>query len=129
MPAHQLKYSVLEGRFAICRLAADAAIPAWASASKFFSFTRTANGFSVVCEESRVPPGIQAEGNWVCIQLQGPFPFEMTGVLAAILDPLAAAEIGIFAISTFDTDCILIKSDHVQTAEETLQRAGHHRIR
>jgi hypothetical protein len=52
----------------------------------------------------------------------------MTGVLAAILNPLAAAEVGIFAISTFDTDWILVKADRLPAAEEALRRAGHERI-
>jgi len=115
LAGHKLRYSVLEGRFAICRLAPDSPAPQWAS-GVFHSVTRTTNELSVVCAEERV------------LQLEGRFPFEMTGVLAAILNPLAAAEIGIFAISTFDTDYILIKADRVQAAEESLRRAGHERI-
>ena len=128
MAAHQLRYFILPGRFAICRLASDAAVPEWATSSKFFSITRGANELSVVCEEASVPPGVQSEGGWAGIQLQGPFPFVMTGVLAAILNPLAEARIGIFAISTFDTDCILVKADRLRAAEAALQRAGHKRI-
>lgn len=128
MPAHLLKYSVLPGRFAVCRMAPDIAVPEWATVSKFFSITRTAAELSVVCAEECVPAGIHSETGWACIQLQGPFPFQMTGVLAAILNPLAAAGIGIFAISSFDTDSILIKADHVPIAEAALRKAGHERI-
>ncbi len=127
MAGHKLRYSVLEGRFAICRLAPDSPAPQWAS-GVFHSVTRTTNELSVVCAEERVPAGVQGGLGWACLQLEGRFPFEMTGVLAAILNPLAAAEIGIFAISTFDTDYILIKADRVQAAEESLRRAGHERI-
>jgi hypothetical protein len=63
--------------------------------------------------------------DWAAIRLQGPFPFEMTGVLAAILNPLAASEIGIFALSTFDTDYILVKADRLLAAECALNQAGH----
>src|SRR5882724_7136303 len=87
---HRLRYSVLVGRFAICRLAPDSAVPEWAAGVEFVSITRTKNELSVVCGENCVPSEIQAEGDWACIQLQGPFPFDMTGVLAAILNPLAA---------------------------------------
>ena len=128
MAAHQLKYSVVPGKLAVCRLDPDSEIPAWAAASKFFSITRSANELSIVCAENLVPPGIQAEKDWACLQLQGPFPFEMTGVLAAILNPLAAAGIGIFAVSTFDTDYVLVKADRLHATEEALQRAGHKRI-
>lgn len=122
---HVLEYSVLPARFAVCRLRWDSALPEWANASTFLSITRTADELSVVCDENCVPKDVRAEGGWACIQLQGPFPFQMTGVLAAILNPLAAAEIGIFAISTFDTDYILVKAEQLQAAKDALSVAGH----
>jgi hypothetical protein len=128
LAAHQLRYSVLPGSFAICRLTPDAAVPEWATASKFFSITRTANELSIVGEQERVPAGVLSEGGWACIRLEGPFPFALTGVLAAILNPLARAGIAIFAVSTFDTDCILIQSDRLPSAEQALRQAGHERI-
>jgi hypothetical protein len=128
LAAHRLKYSVLSGRFAVCRLATDAPIPAWATESQIFSVMRTTNELSVVCAEELVPVGMQAESGWACIQLQGPFPFQMTGVLASILDPLAAVKVGIFALSTFDTDYILVKADELHAAEGALRLAGHARI-
>ncbi len=128
MAAHQIRYSVLPGKFAVCRLSPDSAIPEWASGRNVFSITRTTDELSIVSVEELVPPEIQAEKGWACLQLQGPFPFEMTGVLAAVLNPLAAAGIGIFAISTFDTDYILIKEDSLHTAEAALRQTGHERI-
>jgi hypothetical protein len=128
LAAHQLRYSVLPGRYAVCRLAPDAAVPEWATRSKWFSITRTANELSIVGEQERVPEGVLSESGWACLRLEGPFPFELTGVLAAVLNPLAAAGIGIFAVSTFDTDCILIKADRIESAEEALRQAGHQRI-
>ena len=125
---HRFRYSVLQGRFAVCRLASDAAVPEWVAGAHFQSITRTANELSIVCEQSLVPVTIHAECDWVCLQLQGPFPFEMTGVLAAILNPLADAEVGIIAVSTFDTDYVLVKEDRLQAAKDALLRAGHERI-
>jgi hypothetical protein len=90
-----------------------------------FCITRTADELSVVCAEEHVPSGVQAEDGWNCIQLQGPFPFEMTGVLTSILNPLAAAGIGVFAMSTFDTDYVLVKADRLQAAQDALRLAGH----
>jgi hypothetical protein len=128
LAAHRLRYAVLPGRFAVCRLTPDAAVPEWAMASKFFSITRTANELSIVGEQEHIPAGVLCESGWACIRLEGPFPFALTGVLAAILNPLARAGIAIFAVSTFDTDCILIKSDRWPSAEEALRQAGHERI-
>lgn len=128
MPAHQLNYSVLAGRFAVCRMAPDVAVPEWAIVSKFFSITRSMAELSVVCEEKYVPTGIQTEGGWACIQLHGPFPFQMTGVLAGVLNPLAEIGIGIFAVSTFDSDYILIKAGQVLAADDAMRAAGHERV-
>src|SRR5215467_11616580 len=99
--AHSLRLTLLPGRFAVCRLAADAAIPAWASTGSFLSITRTAEELSLVVDEPAVPANVQCERGFRALKLEGPFPFAMTGVLASVLDPLAAAEVSIFAVSTF----------------------------
>ena len=125
----KIRYSVLEGTFAVCRLAPTVAIPEWALRAGLFSITRTAEELSLVCPETHVPAGIPAEYGWACLQLQGPFPFAMSGVLAAFIEPLAEAGIGIFAISTFDTDCVLVKTDRLATTIAKLEQAGHMRTR
>ena len=129
MASHRLQYSVLEGRFAVCRLAPNASLPEWALRPGLFSTSRTDAELSIVCSAEHVPAGVHAEFDWACLQLQGPFPFEMTGVLAAFLNPLAEAAIGIFAISTYDTDYVLIKDDRLDAALVALDRAGHKLIR
>lgn len=86
---------------------------------------RTAEGLSIVCAEDRVPDGILAEKDWVALKLEGPFPFSMTGVLASFIQPLAGAGIPIFAISTFDTDYVLVKNTDLERARQALNEAGH----
>jgi hypothetical protein len=100
-------------------------VPAWALEGALFSVTRTDDELSVVCQEQRVPEGVRAEKDWVALKLEGPFPFSMTGVLASFLQPLAQARISIFAISTFDTDYVLIKQQDAERAVEVLALAGH----
>ncbi len=124
----KIRYSVLEGAFAVCRLTPFVPVPEWALRPGFFSITRTTEELSVVCAEKHVPSGVPAEFGWSCLQLQGPFPFAMTGVLAAFIDPLAEAGIGIFAISTFDTDCVMVKADRLRMTITKLEEAGHTRI-
>ena len=124
----KLRYSVLEGYFAVCRLPVDESIPEWAMRRGFFSITRTADELSVVCAEENVPAGERAELGWSCLQLQGPFPFPMSGVLSAFIAPLAEAGIGIFSISTFDTDYVLVPINHLSAAKAKLEQAGHTRI-
>lgn len=72
--------------------------------------------------------GITVERGWIALKLEGPFPFAMTGVLASFIQPLAEAKIPIFAISTFDTDYVLLKSEHLERALATLTAAGHQPI-
>lgn len=124
----KIRYSVLEGTFAVCRLAPTVPVPEWALRPGFLSITRTAEELSLVCAEAHVPAGIPAEFGWSCLQLEGPFPFAMSGVLAAFINPLAEAGIGIFAVSTFDTDYILVKADSLRTTIAKLEEAGHTRI-
>jgi len=108
----------------VCQLAFDAPVPAWAQADGFFCITRSGDELSIVCEEHRVPPGIRVERGWVALKLEGPFPFSMTGVLASFLEPLAEAKIPIFAISTFDTDYVLVKREDLERAQKALEAAG-----
>lgn len=89
---------------------------------------RTSDELSVVCEEGRVPDGVRSEEGWVALKLEGPFPFSMTGVLAAFLEPLAQAKIPIFAISTFDTDYVLIKKADLERAVGALAKGGHNQL-
>lgn len=126
MEKRTLRYSLLPGRYAICRLPPDSPLPEWAiRQDEFCSITRTSDELSIVCRENWVAADVNAERGWVCLKLQGPFAFSETGILSAFLNPLAQHEIGIFAISTFDTDYVLIKEKDWKKASEVLSAAGH----
>ena len=109
----------------MCRLASDAPFPSWALEGGFFGVVRTREELSIVCLEDRAPDGAVAERGFVALKLEGPFPFSMTGVLASFLQPLAEAQVAIFAISTFDTDYVLIKRENLEQAVVALTAAGH----
>jgi len=110
----------------VCQLAAGAPTPSWAEDSEFSCVTRATGELSIVCEEDRVPEGVRVELGWVALKIEGPFPFSMTGVLASFLQPLSDAKIPIFAISTFDTDYVLVKREDLERAKKTLAATGHH---
>lgn len=122
---HQLALTLLPDAFAICRLDVNAAIPAWATAGPFFSITRTAEELSLVCLQSLVPDGIRCERDWRCFKLAGPIPFTTVGVLACLVQPVAEAGISVFAVSTFDTDYLLVKENDLERAMAVLRTAGH----
>ena len=123
-PPEPLVLTLLRGSWAVCRLHPESAVPAWAEGGVFFCATRTADELSVICEDAAVPQGVKAEKGWAVLKLQGPIPFESTGVIAALTAPLAAAGISVFAISTFDTDFLLVKADRFGEASASLRKAG-----
>lgn len=123
-----LKFRRLPIAFAICRLAPGSPIPELAIAASLLSITRTADELSIVCPADQVPQGAKCESPWTCFKLEGPFPFTLTGVLASFLDPLAERGVPIFAVSTFDTDYVLVKEEVAAVALKTLQEAGHELI-
>jgi hypothetical protein len=126
---HKLKYRILPDRLAVCQLAAGTRVPEWAVGGGFFCVAGSEDEVSMVCEERQVVDGVRAEKGWMGLKLEGRFPFTMTGVLASFLQPLAEAGIPVFAVSTFSTDYVLIKREHLEQAVKTLGEAGHERVR
>lgn len=120
-----LLLSLLSGRYSVCRLAADAEIPAWAQDGEFFSTIRTSTELSLVCREAVVPAGIRCEPGWRVLRLEGPFDFDQIGILMAVLAPLAGAGVSVFVLSTFDTDYVLVKEHLLGRARSALEAAGH----
>ncbi len=122
---HQLVIHQLSREWAVLRLPPEADVPAWAWKGQIAAVVRTSFELSIVCDESVVPKGVMAESGWTALMLEGPIPFSMTGVLASVLTPLATAEISVFAVSTFDTDYVLIKTRQIEQALDALTNAGH----
>jgi len=120
-----MKLILLPDELAVARLDAAEPVPAWAEQRSLWSVTRTAEELSVVCDASGVPPDVQAERGWRCFRVAGSLDFALTGVLLAILGPLAAAKISIFAISTYDTDYVLVRGRDLGAAARALTAAGH----
>ena len=120
-----LKLTVLPDTLAVCRLDASSPIPVWADGDGFVSITRTADELSIVCREAFVPSDVRVERDWRAFTLEGPFDFAFVGVLKQVLDPLAEAHIGVFVISSFDTDTVLVKAVQFEQAVTALTRYGH----
>ena len=119
-------FSIFRGEWAVAQLSPDASIPNWATVpAPFLSVTRTATELSIVAPAAAVPADVRAERGWALLQLQGPFAFDQTGILASFAAPLAAAGIGLFALSTFDIDYLLVKTAQAPAAVAALLAAGH----
>jgi hypothetical protein len=124
-PEPELALTVLEGHLAVCRLDATTGIPAWATGVSFFSVTRTEEELSVVCQEEDVPEGVTQDRGWRALKLEGPFELSTVGVLSSVAAPLAEEGVSIFAISTFDTDYVLVREGQLNLAVGTMREHGH----
>lgn len=126
MEPPSLILDLLPGVCAVCRLDAEAELPPWAiGTGPLFSMARTSEELSLVCAADAVPSGVRAEGGWRVLKVRGPLAFSLTGILAALAVPLARAEVSIFAVSTFDTDYLLVRQGQLAAALDALRAAGH----
>ena len=121
-----LPLELLSDTLAICRLDAGAPLPTWAvQPSPFLTVSRTADELSITTLQSAVPAGVACEREYRVLRVRGPLPLNLVGILAAIADPLAAAGLSIFAISTYETDYVLVKARDLETALDVLEQANH----
>lgn len=117
---------LLSGSFMICRLPADAPYPVWARGENLLALIRTTDELSVVCEEmTDLPDDVRFEDGWRVLKVQGPLEFSLVGVLADLAGALARAGVSIFALSTFDTDYLLVKAADLSVARDALEQEGH----
>ena len=121
----KLHISLIEGHMSVCRLDGASEVPDWALRGGFFSATRTSEELSVVCPEWAVPEGVRGEGGWRVLKLAGPFELSEVGVLLSVAEPLAEAGVGIFVVSTFDTDYLLVKEEQLGSTTAALRGRGH----
>ena len=121
----KLKFRRLPGHYAIVRLAPEAPIPNWATKGDFTSVSRTADELSIVCPADNLPAELQSKHRWICYELEGPFPFSQTGVLLSFIEPLSDNGVPIFAISTYDTDYVLVQEEFAGVTLQALNEAGH----
>jgi predicted N-acetyltransferase YhbS len=121
----RLSLRTVAGTFAVCKLPSDSPIPSWATAGDVFSVTRTLDELSLVCREQFVPQDAACERDWGCLRVAGSMPFTLIGVLASLTAAVARAGIGVFAVSTFDTDYLFIQQVDMPRAIAALRAAGH----
>jgi len=123
--ARTLHLTVLPLLLSVCQLARDAAVPEWAQKGAFVAAVRTDEELSLVCPAHMVPPHVRAHGPWRALKVRGPLDFALVGVLLTLLTPLAEAGISVFALSTYNTDYILVPADRLDAAIRALRAAGH----
>lgn len=123
-----MKLKILDSTFSVVKFQPTETIPLWAINSYVFSITRTDEELSIVCPSECLSMNevfTDVENNWKCIKVEGILDFSLTGILASLANPLAEKKISIFAISTYNTDYLLIKSDSIEDAKVVLENEGH----
>ena len=129
-----LTLSLLKSRLVVLRFAPSTTPPTWVFQQAFYNVTRTAEELSIVCDQdaySSTKETMKGDGevakeeaDWACLKVEGPLDFGLTGVLSSLAQPLAVAKISIFAMSTFDTDYILVKSSKLSESIGVLRKEG-----
>jgi hypothetical protein len=125
MSTLRLTLDVLDVTLAICQLEPGSEVEEWSGGTGIFSVMRTDDEVTIVCSEDRVPEGVKCSKGWKCIHLVGHFEFTEVGILSQLALPLAGANIPIFVMSTFNTDYILVRTQDLPRASESLRMAGH----
>ena len=119
-----LTLEVLPGLLAVCRLGPSQAVPEWVLRLPFWSITRTEDEISIVLPEALASPGWKQEAGFRALKVRGPLDFGLIGVMARLTVALATAHVSLVAISTFDTDYVLVRDSDLARAVEALQAAG-----
>lgn len=118
-----MELKVIKQNFSVCKLEDFSKV----DVSQEYTFTgKTDEECSLVCITKNVPENtIEREDGWKAFRIQGILDFSMIGILSEISTLLADNKIGIFAISTFNTDYILTKEENFERALQVLKEAGY----
>ena len=120
-----MQLRTLPDSYAVVRLEPGSELPEWVDKGPFRSVTRTDHEVSVVCRDHDVPEGESVDRGWTVLETMGPFDFSLTGAISSLVEPLAAAEVPIFVLSTFESDYVLVRSSDLARAVDALEDAGH----
>lgn len=119
---------LLSDNFTIHSLDDSAAIPSAVLQSEVFFIAKTSDELSIVCLSTISIDSFAQEKNWRALEVVGPLGFSLTGIMANISGVLAKANVSIFAMSTYDTDYILVKQQQVDVAINALKKDGYNFI-
>jgi hypothetical protein len=121
----ELNIKLFNNKYGICQLKHDEDIPNWLNREHFYSITKTSDELSIVCVQDTIPNSIKCEKEWRLLKIEGKFDFSLIGILASLASILAKAGVGIFAISSYDTDYILVKDKDIEKAVRALSNGNH----
>lgn len=116
---------LLEGEWTVARLPAGEPVPDWAWSEIFSSVSRTSEELSIIAPSSQVPGSVKGESGFRVLAVRGPLDFDAKGILADLAGAIAEADVALLALSTFDTDILLVGQQDLATAVSALSSRGH----
>ncbi len=123
----RLELQILKDVYAVYRFGTDSDIPDWIYDSDFYSITKTKDELSIVCKQNdTIDKELAVNENWRTFKIHGPLDFSLIGIIAEISRILKESNISILTVSTYDTDYILVKSQYLNQAIDSLEFNGHH---
>ena len=125
MDSTKIVLSILEETYIIHKLDQSTNLPEGLTECEFYSLSNSQEELSLVCPEQILIQSENSSPNWKCLKVAGPLDLKLTGILAGLSDTLEKAKISIFAISTFETDYLLIQKQVLETAKTALKSAGY----
>ena len=117
-----MELKILDNKLKVVKLSPNEAVPETVYKQDFYSITKTDEELSIVVDEDVNISSDIVENNWKAIKIVGTLDFALIGILSRISTILAQAKISIFAISTYNTDYILVKSDKLENTVEILEK-------
>jgi hypothetical protein len=121
-----LDLDLLPDEYAVCRLDPGQPVPTGLDAGKgIVSVTWTESEISIICPAQQAPATGTVNQPWRCLRVIGPLDLALTGIMAALVKPLADARVNVFVFSTYDTDYVLVPAVRLDEAIAALTGAGH----
>lgn len=116
----------LTGDYSVSRLPIDQPLPIWVAGPGLVNVTYAADEISVVCQSDRVPAKTETSPGWSAIKVSTKFDFDEAGVALSVVKPISSAGLGVFVVSTFYRDYLLVRTSELETAQQLLSNDGHH---
>jgi len=121
-----LTFILLSDKYSIYRFRRGAILPDWVYSSEFYSITQTTDELSVIATQSEIIlDNAVINNDWRILKIAGPLDFSLIGIIADVSGIFKEKRISICAISTFDTDYIMIKEKDLIQGLEALREKGH----
>ncbi len=122
---HKLKLHLLDEKFAISKMPHFAELPSVFAEGEMCFMMRTDKDLTIISPEFMAPNNVQQEIGFRCLRTEDESPMDAVGIITSLMQPLTAAEISVFVVSTFNIVYVFLMEEYLVKATQALQHAGH----